>query len=120
MKWRHVDRSLNFGRHLIRRFLLKSLPFDSVLDIGAGSGTDLAVAEAINPDAKMHAIEVRPERARALEGKGISTSLLDIEKQSLPFENQSARILHAPQPRGARARPHMRLQYSPDCGRTSA
>ncbi len=36
-----IDRTLNYGRHIIRDFLRQSIPANSVLDLGAGSGTDL-------------------------------------------------------------------------------
>jgi hypothetical protein len=39
-----IDRSLNYGRHHIKAFLESCLPFETVLDIGAGKGDDLTLA----------------------------------------------------------------------------
>lgn len=33
-----IDRSLNYGRHLISRFLSKAGPATTIVDIGAGPG----------------------------------------------------------------------------------
>jgi len=44
-----IDRSLNYGRHHVRNFLIRSKPFQSVLDLGAGNGSDLLLASEINP-----------------------------------------------------------------------
>ena len=40
-----IDRNLNYGLHHIENFVYKSLPFDSILDIGAGKGADLFLAK---------------------------------------------------------------------------
>lgn len=42
-----IDRSLNYGRHHIKAFLESCLPFETVLDIGAGKGDDLTLVSQI-------------------------------------------------------------------------
>jgi ubiquinone/menaquinone biosynthesis C-methylase UbiE len=44
----NVGRSdLTYGRHLIKSFLHKSAPYESVLDLGAGKGDDLLIASKL-------------------------------------------------------------------------
>jgi len=38
-----IDRSLNYGRHIIADFAAKIGHYETVLDIGAGKGDDLAI-----------------------------------------------------------------------------
>jgi methylase of polypeptide subunit release factors len=45
-----IDRSLNYGRPIVRRFLEAATPDQRVLDLGAGSGIDLLAARAVQPD----------------------------------------------------------------------
>jgi SAM-dependent methyltransferase len=92
-----LDRSLNYGRHLIRQFLGESLPFEHVLDIGAGSGVDLDTARAVSPSAKLYAVEMHPPQVEILKSRGIEVHQLDIEKDRLPLDNESADIIIANQ-----------------------
>ncbi len=48
---------LNYGCQLIHDFLERPVPFNRVLDNGAGFGDDLMLAKAINPQVEIHAIE---------------------------------------------------------------
>jgi len=38
-----IDRSLNYGRHIIADFAAKIGHYETVLDIGAGKGDDLMI-----------------------------------------------------------------------------
>lgn len=92
-----IDRSLNYGRHLIERYLRLSLPFRSVLDIGAGQGHDLLSAKRLVPDAVLFAVETCPDFLPALRQNGIGVSATDIEKERLPFENGALDVVVANQ-----------------------
>ena len=83
-----IDRRLNYGRHIIRRFLAQA-PFANVLDIGAGKGDDLLSARAINPQAALHAVEAYPPNVALLRGLGVDVRGLDIEREALPFPDAS-------------------------------
>ncbi len=80
-----IDRSLNYGRPLIKLFLQESGPYQTVLDLGAGGGDDLRLAREVCPQSKLYGIEVHPEYARKLSAGGIKVYGLNIEKDRLPF-----------------------------------
>ncbi|GHT51685.1 hypothetical protein AGMMS49982_09790 [Bacteroidia bacterium] len=41
------DRSLTYGRHVIKSFLTDAAPYGVVVDLGAGLGTDLLLARQV-------------------------------------------------------------------------
>lgn len=88
-----IDRSLNYGRHLIEHFLRLAGQFQTVLDIGAGGGYDLMLAKKINSNARLLAVENHPRYAQELVNKGITVYDLDIEKNKLPFPDNSIDIV---------------------------
>jgi SAM-dependent methyltransferase len=92
-----IDRSLNYGRHLIERYLRQSQPFRTVLDIGAGQGCDLLVAQHLAADALLFAVETRPEFVRLLRDNGIGVKTADLERERLPFQDGSVDIVIANQ-----------------------
>jgi SAM-dependent methyltransferase len=92
-----IDRSLNYGPHLVRRFLESADGFTNALDLGAGHGRDLSAAREINPEAELLAVEVDPEYARELEQFGVQVVSLDLERDVLPFEDQSIHVVIANQ-----------------------
>lgn len=92
-----IDRSLNYGRHLIKKYLEKSTPFSTVLDLGAGPGIDLRAAALVSPQAKLHAVEVFPPYATELTKMGISVHDLNIECFPLPFSDASLDVIIANQ-----------------------
>lgn len=92
-----IDRSLNYGRHHIYDYLLKALPYSSVLDIGAGCGVDLAIAKQVNSAAKQIAIEAYAPYVEKLSLQGVQVHPLNIEKDSLPFNDESIDVVIANQ-----------------------
>lgn len=92
-----IDRSLNYGRHHIRKFLSDSMPYSLVVDLGAGLGCDLELARSMNGNAELHAIEASSGNAEALAGKGINAHFLNIERDSLPFQDGSVDVVIANQ-----------------------
>ena len=94
-----IDRSLNYGRHLIRRFLTTANhpPMNVILDVGAGWGDDLLIAREQNRHAKLHAIEVHPEYQEALKQKNIIVHSLNIERDMFPFADESVDVVIANQ-----------------------
>lgn len=65
-----IDKSLNYGRHLIQKYLVQNLPYGRVLDIGAGHGDDLLFVKQISPDTELFAIESYPPYIEELKNKG--------------------------------------------------
>ncbi|MCX5890464.1 MAG: class I SAM-dependent methyltransferase [Deltaproteobacteria bacterium] len=92
-----IDRSLGYGRHIVHDYLKKSLPFNSVLDIGAGNGRDLLMARGVNRNAELHAIEYSDSYIANLKKHDINIYQIDIEKERLPFADESMDIVIANQ-----------------------
>lgn len=88
-----IDRRLNYGRHHIKNFLKKSREYKVVLDLGAGQGNDLLNAGAIVKNAELHAVESYPEYISILQSKGIKVHDLNIERDPLPFKNESVDVI---------------------------
>jgi len=86
---RMIDRSLNYGRKQIKKFLLRIPDVRHSLDLGAGRGDDLALVRAVFPEADCHAVECRQEAALALAREGIDAAMLDIERERLPWADNS-------------------------------
>lgn len=94
-----IDRSLNYGRHHISGFLhyANHSGMKVVVDIGAGWGDDLLLARAARPDVTLHAIEIHPEYQQALQKKGVIVHPLNIERDPLPFMDESVDVVIANQ-----------------------
>jgi len=92
-----VDRSLNYGRHLVERFLREARPYASVLDLGAGSGVDLKTARRVEPSALLHAIEFETLNVEHLCRQGANVLQVDLERQELPFAEISLDVVIANQ-----------------------
>ena len=92
-----VNRSLNYGRHQIEKFLEKSIPYDNVLDIGAGTGIDLSIANNIVSNCSLHALEYYPPNISLLESQGIKVNSIDLEKDIFPYDNDFFDVIIANQ-----------------------
>jgi len=88
-----IDRELSFGRHIIEKFIRNSQHIDHVLDLGAGHGNDLHVARSLNKNVELSAIECYPDYAKELKEKGINVYGIDLEKDKLPFEDESVDVI---------------------------
>jgi SAM-dependent methyltransferase len=94
-----IDRSLNYGRHVICRFLAAATDGAEqvVLDLGAGRGGDLLLARTCNPSAALHAIEIYPEYQNQLREMDITVHPMNIERDAFPFADESVNIIIANQ-----------------------
>jgi ubiquinone/menaquinone biosynthesis C-methylase UbiE len=92
-----IDRSLNYGRHLVRSYLEACSPYQYVVDLGAGHGSDLRIAQAVQPHAKCAGIEVYPSYAVELQQHGFDVLDVDIEKDSLPIGDGAVDVVIANQ-----------------------
>jgi ubiquinone/menaquinone biosynthesis C-methylase UbiE len=88
-----IDRSLNYGRHIVESFLAAALPYRAVLDLGAGPGQDLMIARKISSEASLNAIECNPEYVRRLSEMDTRVCPLNIEKDHFPFDDESVDIV---------------------------
>lgn len=92
-----IDRSLNYGRHLIRRYLRDAGEYRRVLDLGAGLGADLAAAREIRPSAELHAVEVYPPYVERLQAQGITVHAMNLERDPIPLADGSVDVVIANQ-----------------------
>lgn len=88
-----IDRSLNYGRDVIAEFFEKIAPYQTVLDIGAGTGADLSAAITACPSATAYAVESFPANVQTLNAKGIQVRGVNVEREALPFENASLDVV---------------------------
>jgi ubiquinone/menaquinone biosynthesis C-methylase UbiE len=99
-----IDRELNYGRHLVKSFS-KNAIFENknstknpvILDIGAGSGTDLDLVRQVLPSAEFHALESYPANVKSLQEKGVRVSALNLEQDLFPFKTESVDLIIANQ-----------------------
>ncbi|MDO4767453.1 MAG: methionine biosynthesis protein MetW [Pseudomonadota bacterium] len=92
-----IDQEENYGRHVVRSFLVRCAPYGHVLDVGAGCGNDLAIARDVCPEAVCHAIECFPRNAAALENQGFPVNSLNLERDRFPFEDACLDVIIANQ-----------------------
>jgi SAM-dependent methyltransferase len=87
-----IDRQLNYGRNNIAAFLRKAAPFHSVVDLGAGGGSDLELAAEICPAAERFAIETYLPNVEKLK-KRHQVLPLNLELDPLPFADESIDVV---------------------------
>lgn len=92
-----IDRSLNYGRHHIQRFLSSAKPYEKILDLGAGTGADLDISKLVAPSATRIAVEVYQPYAEELRRSGVQVLNLDIERDVLPFDASELTVVVANQ-----------------------
>ncbi|WP_242927112.1 class I SAM-dependent methyltransferase [Pontibacter vulgaris] len=93
-----IDRNLNYGRNIIERYLASEGDRPKViLDLGAGQGADILIAQRVNPSASLHAVECYGPYIEILNSKGIQVHSLNIESNPLPFDNESVDVVIANQ-----------------------
>jgi SAM-dependent methyltransferase len=92
-----IDRTLNYGRNVLARFLKKRKSCGSALDIGAGHGDDLAIVSRFYPEARRHAIECYPPYVKELQAQGVKVETLNIERDEFPFNTESLDVVIANQ-----------------------
>ena len=94
-----IDRRLNYGRHLIKRFIASSTgsPGSTVLDLGAGRGIDLASARQCFPNASLLAVESWPPYIDELSTQGIKVFQINLEHDKVPMRDESVDVVVANQ-----------------------
>jgi SAM-dependent methyltransferase len=84
-----IDRSLNYGRESVGRFLSNTGPLKTVVDLGAGPGADLLAARGISPSCRLVGVEPHGPLADRLVSLGVETHRLDLERDRLPVGDGS-------------------------------
>lgn len=88
-----VDKGLNYGRHHVKKFTANVPDQSVVVDLGAGKGDDLLIVKSNNSTVELVAIECYAPYQKKLEEKNIRVHNANIEKDSLPFADQSVDII---------------------------
>jgi SAM-dependent methyltransferase len=83
-----IDRSLNYGRSAIKKFLLGLSPIERALDVGAGGGDDLETVRKCSPGAALYAVESYPPNVEKLKQAKIEVLQANIEREVLPFTDE--------------------------------
>lgn len=91
-----MDRSLNYGRAIVARFV-RGLKPDVAVDLGPGLGEDLRAISAAHPDARVVGLEAYGPYADALRRDGIEVIVCNIERDRFPFEDGTVDLIVANQ-----------------------
>ncbi|HEX9043582.1 MAG TPA: class I SAM-dependent methyltransferase [Candidatus Limnocylindrales bacterium] len=91
-----VDRELNYGREIVRDFVAE-LEVRTAVDLGPGLGEDLASIRSQHPAARLVGLEAHPPYAAALRERGFEVVAANLERDRLPFEDQSVDLIIANQ-----------------------
>jgi SAM-dependent methyltransferase len=92
-----IDHRETYGPHVIRRFVRSIGEIGSVVDLGAGSGRDLEIVKSIEPNVKTIAVEGGRHYAKELEDRVDQVIVLNVERDALPFPNESIDLVMANQ-----------------------
>tara|TARA_Y100001968_G_scaffold84979_1_gene76105 strand:+ start:430 stop:1167 length:738 start_codon:yes stop_codon:yes gene_type:complete len=90
-----VDHRESYGRHLVKRISRKISP-KSCLDIGAGDGIDLSIVKENSQDCELNGLDFRLDNQNLID-LGVNTFQIDIEKDELPFLDNSFDLIIANQ-----------------------
>lgn len=91
-----VDHAEAYGRHLLEQ-TCKSIPCNTTLDLGCGSGNDLMIVKKSHPDANCIGVEFSERNKEKLVSLGIQPFSVNIENQKLPIADCSLDLVIANQ-----------------------
>ncbi len=91
-----VDRSLNYGRDIVARFV-SDVNIRVALDLGPGLGEDIAAVLAAHPHARVVGLEAHGPYVQQLRSAGVEVAACDIERDAFPFDEESVDLIIANQ-----------------------
>jgi trans-aconitate methyltransferase len=86
---RFVDVQEQYGRHVIEKMLARLSTVHLACDLGVGYGHDLSLVKKRFPDARLIGIDYVDNHKLLLQERGIELRVFDLEREALPFENES-------------------------------
>jgi SAM-dependent methyltransferase len=92
-----IDHRESYGPHVMERFFRQMSSPQIAVDLGAGSGRDLAILRKVHPKARLIAVEAGREYALNLQGKVDDVVFSNIERDRLPFDDSSIDLIMANQ-----------------------
>jgi len=92
-----IDPRETYAPHVIAHFVSLLNNLRTVVDVGAGPGRDLEIVKRVHPEAITIAVEAGQEYAARLIGKADAVRILNIERDPLPFSDESVDLVIANQ-----------------------
>jgi SAM-dependent methyltransferase len=92
-----IDVDEQYGRHVIQKFVGEISAVDVACDLGVGQGSDLGIVRSKFPKSHCHGIDFTTTNATKLLNSGIELHQMDLERDLLPFGNQSTDLIVANQ-----------------------
>jgi len=92
-----IDHAETYGPSVMDSFAASLRDVEMFVDLGAGSGRDIAIVKRHHPGAKAVAIDAGTEYARNLVGKADEVRVLNIEHDAFPFGDESVDLILANQ-----------------------
>ena len=92
-----IDHDETYGSHVIKKFVAQLEDIKTAVDIGAGSGRDLAIVKNQSLHVRTIAIEVQEGAIENLRNHVDEVHVLDIERDRFPFVEGSVDLLIANQ-----------------------
>lgn len=92
-----IDHAETYGPQVIERFVRSLSDVKTAVDMGAGSGRDLGIVKRVHPGVQTVAIEAGHTYADALRSKIDRVEVLNIERDRLPFADESVDLIMANQ-----------------------
>lgn len=83
-----MDHNETYGRHILKN-TVKQIKISKCVDIGCGEGYDLSIVKQYHPDAELFGIDFISRNSEKLKSLGIKLIIMDIEKDKLPFQDES-------------------------------
>ena len=94
---RFTDQQETYGRHVVEALVGNLRGLEVVVDLGAGSGRDLAIVRRLHPQASLIAVEGGSEYAEKLAGKADHVYVANIERDRLPVGDSEIDLIMANQ-----------------------
>jgi ubiquinone/menaquinone biosynthesis C-methylase UbiE len=91
-----VDHKETYGRHILKK-AVKNLSIEKCVDLGCGNGDDLMTVKDAAGSKHLIGIDYGLWNANALQAKGIDIIDVNLERDVLPYENNSVDLIIANQ-----------------------
>lgn len=83
-----VDHTETYGRHILEK-ISKKYKISTCLDLGCGHGSDLLSIKKYNSNCKLVGVDFNLSNKNELDQKGIELIKMDIEKDRIPFSDNT-------------------------------